>query len=51
MLVKHYKDVEKVAIKKEGFKGVWAYFCLTKDDGCLRYAMRVFEFEPGGYTT
>ena len=51
MLIKHYKDVERIKIEKEGFKGVFAYFCLTKEDGCPRYAMRVFEFEPGGYTS
>lgn len=51
MKIKHYNNVENMQIVKEGFRGMRAYFCLTKDDGCKRFAMRVMEFEPHGYTS
>jgi quercetin dioxygenase-like cupin family protein len=51
MICKHFTDVPATAITKEGFKGMNARFVLTKYDGCMNYAMRVMEFEPGGHTS
>lgn len=51
MIIKNYKDIPKVTIVRDGFHGVSTYFCLTKDDGCPHYALRVIEFEPYGYTS
>lgn len=51
MVLKHLRDIQGAAITAEGFKGMTAYFALTKDDGCPRYAMRVMEFQPGGHTS
>ena len=51
MIIKHYDKTEKQDIKKEGFQGLRAYFCLAKDDGCPRFALRVMEFEPYGCTS
>ena len=51
MIHKHASEVPPMKIDKEGFMGMAARFALTKDDGCPRYAMRLFEFEAGGHTT
>ncbi|MBN2689610.1 MAG: cupin domain-containing protein [Gammaproteobacteria bacterium] len=51
MKIKRYSESENKAVSKEGFKGMRAYFCLSKDDGCPRFAMRVMEFEPYGHTS
>ncbi len=51
MIRKHISEVPETKIDRKGFIGVTARFALTKDDGCPRYAMRVMEFEPGGYTS
>ncbi len=51
MKIKHFQNAENVGISKEGCEGMRAYFCLSKDDGCPRFAMRVIEFEPHGHTS
>ncbi len=51
MLRKHFEEVPTTTITKEGFRGMTARIALTKDDGCPNYAMRIMEFEPGGYTS
>ena len=51
MIHKHLSQVPGTVIEKSGFRGMTARFALTADDGCPRYAMRVMEFEPGGYTS
>jgi quercetin dioxygenase-like cupin family protein len=51
VILKHASEVPPTKIDKKGFTGMAARFALTKDDGCPRYAMRLFEFEPGGHTT
>jgi quercetin dioxygenase-like cupin family protein len=48
---KHISEVPEAGIELKGYAGVTARSALTKDDGCPRYAMRVIEFEPGGYTS
>jgi len=51
MIVKHSKDVEAVENKQEGFKGMFARYVWSADDGCPNFAMRVMEFEPHGHTS
>src|SRR5208283_1261060 len=48
---KHLAEVEPVEMNKEGFRGMSARYLWTADDGCSNYAMRIMEFEPGGYTS
>ena len=50
MIRKNISEVPQTKMELKGCTGVTARFALTKDDGCPRYAMRVIEFEPGGYT-
>ena len=51
MKKKHLGDAPPVAINKEGFRGMSAYYLWTAEDGCPNYAMRIMEFEPGGFTS
>jgi quercetin dioxygenase-like cupin family protein len=51
MLIKHAPDVPAVPMTKPGFSGMQARFLLTADDNCPRYAMRLMEIAPGGYTS
>jgi hypothetical protein len=48
---RNVSDVPKTQIARNGFSGMTARFALTKDEGWPRYAMRLMEFEPGGYTS
>ena len=51
MTSKHYSEVERMASDKEGFKGFFARYLWSKDDGCPNFAMRMMEIEPGGHTS
>ena len=51
MQKKHWTEVEGILSDKEGFKGMNQRFIWTKADGCERFAMRLMEFEPYGYTS
>jgi quercetin dioxygenase-like cupin family protein len=51
MKKKHFSDVPREEIKKEGFRGMFARYLWSTDDGCPNYAMRIMEFEPGGHTS
>ncbi len=51
MIRKAYADIPGTLIDKPGFKGMTARFALTRDDGMPRYALRIMEFAPGGYTS
>jgi quercetin dioxygenase-like cupin family protein len=51
MILKHASDVPAVPMNKPGFSGMQARFLLTADDNCPRYAMRLMEIAPGGYTS
>jgi quercetin dioxygenase-like cupin family protein len=51
MKKKNLTEVNPSEIKNEGFKGMFARYLWSTDDGCKNFAMRVFEFEPGGYTS
>lgn len=48
---KHVSDVQPVEMEKEGFRGMFARYLWSTDDGCRNFAMRVMEFEPGGHTS
>ena len=48
---KHLAEVKPAEVNKEGFSGMSARYLWTADDGCPNYAMRIMEFEPGGYTS
>ena len=51
MIRKHTMDVEKIENKEPGFKGMFARYLWSKDDGCPNFAMRLMEFEPDGCTS
>ena len=51
MKIKHIADVEAIEIEQKGFKGMTARYLWTAADGCPNYALRIMEFEPGGYTS
>ncbi len=51
MILKHASLVPAIEIDKPGFSGMQARFLLTSDENCPRYALRLMEFAPGGYTS
>ena len=51
MIKKHYTDVNRIESMKSGFKKMFARYIWSKDDGDLRFAMRMMEFEPHGQTS
>jgi quercetin dioxygenase-like cupin family protein len=51
MIRKHSEDVERIENKAPGFKGMFARYLWSKDDGCPNFAMRLMEFEPDGHTS
>ena len=51
MIKKNINEVEKIESKQPGFKGMFARYLWTKEDGCPRFAMRLMEFAPGGHTS
>jgi len=51
MKIKHYTEVELEDVDRAGFEGVKARYVITDKDGAPHFAMRVFEFEPGGHTS
>ena len=51
MIKKHYTEVERDESKKDGFKGMFARYLWSTDDGCQNFAMRIMEFEPHGHTS
>lgn len=51
MKKKHFTEVAPVGIERPGFQGMSARWIWTTDDGCKNYALRLMEFEPGGYTS
>ena len=51
MIRKHFTEVERIESKKEGFKGMFARFLWSTDDGRQNFAMRMMEFEPDGHTS
>ena len=51
MKIRHYTDVALEDVTREGFEGVKARYVITDKEGAPHFAMRVFEFEPGGHTS
>lgn len=51
MIKKNFREVEKIESNHPGFKGMFARYLWTRDDGCPRFAMRLMEFTPGGHTS
>ncbi len=51
MIKKTSAEIPGTIIDKPGFRGMTAYFALTRDDGMPHYALRIMEFAPGGYTS
>ena len=51
MKIRHYTDVALEDVTREGFDGVKARYIITDKEGAPHFAMRVFEFEPGGHTS
>ena len=46
----HYTDVELEKVTEEGAEQVMIRWLITEKDGAKRFAMRLFEIQPGGYT-
>jgi quercetin dioxygenase-like cupin family protein len=51
MKIRHYTDAALEDVGREGFQGVKARYVITDKEGAPHFAMRVFEFEPGGHTS
>jgi len=51
MILRHSAEVPAEPMNKPGFSGMHARFLLTADDGCPRYAMRLMEIAPQGFTS
>jgi quercetin dioxygenase-like cupin family protein len=51
MILKHAAEVPAEPMEKPGFTGMTARFLLTSADGCPRYALRLMEFDAGGFTS
>ena len=51
MKIRHYTDAALEDVAREGFIGVKARYVITDKEGAPHFAMRVFEFEPGGHTS
>jgi quercetin dioxygenase-like cupin family protein len=48
--IKHYTDAVLEDVERKGFQGVKARYVITDKEGAPHFAMRIFEFEPGGHT-
>ena len=46
----HYTDVKLEIPKEEGIKDLKIRWLITKEDGAEKFAMRLFEIQPGGYS-
>ena len=47
----NYKDVLAEPVVKEGFANVQVRYLVTEKQGARNFAMRLFEFAPGGHTS
>jgi quercetin dioxygenase-like cupin family protein len=50
MKVTHYSEIEAAPVKTEGASGVTIRWLIAKEDGAEKFAMRLFEIQPGGQT-
>lgn len=51
MILVHSAEAPAEPIEKEGFSNMKARFLLTAREGCPRYALRLMEIGPGGFTS
>jgi quercetin dioxygenase-like cupin family protein len=51
MKFKKANQFSKSLKDSDGFKGMTANWLWTAEDGMKHFAMRLMEFEPGGYTS
>lgn len=51
MKFKRANEFEKEHKNSNGFKDMTASWLWTAEDDMVRFAMRLMEFEPGGYTS
>ena len=47
----NYKDVPAESVVREGFAHVQVRYLVTEKHGAKNFAMRLFEFAPGGHTS
>jgi len=50
MKVEKSSNITKTAVEIDGAKDVSIRWLISKEDGAENFAMRMFEFEPGGHT-
>jgi quercetin dioxygenase-like cupin family protein len=46
----HYREVKAEKVEMEGADKVTVRWVISEDDGAPTFALRVFEFEPGGHS-
>ena len=50
MKIEKSSNVKKTPVQIEGAKDVEIRWLISKQDGAPRFAMRMFEIQPGGHT-
>ena len=50
MKIEKSANISKCSVEAEGAKDVEVRWLISKDDGAENFAMRLFEFQPGGFT-
>ncbi len=50
MIIKKKESFSPIIMESEDIKGIKFYPAITAKDGAPNFAMRLFEFSPGGHT-
>ena len=50
MKIEKSANIRKSAVEAEGAKDVAIRWLISKEDGAENFALRMFEFQPGGHT-
>ena len=50
MKIEKSSNITKKSVEMEGAKDVDIRWLISKEDGAENFAMRMFEFQPGGHT-
>lgn len=50
MKIEKSNNISKAPVEIEGAKDVAVRWLISKEDGAENFAMRLFEFQPGGHT-
>lgn len=50
MKIEKSSEIAKKPVEMEGAKDVAIRWLISKEDGAENFALRMFEFEPGGHT-